>query len=431
MAGMEDGTGGDSVRGKTGADTGALIACHDCDLLHRVVDLPQGGRAHCRRCGARLYQQVPGALQRTVAFYLAALICFLFANAYPFLSLKIGARMETVYLANSGWALVTQNMPLLGVLVLLTSLVFPLLMMIGHLYLLLPRLLLRRRPPGCGWVFRNLRRIAPWSMVSIFMLGTLISVVKLLDLAEVIPGIGAGAFVLMMVWSAAAEASFDPHLVWPRDASPAAPYLNASALKNGLVSCHYCALLVPAARLDAHGHGDCPRCGGALHLRKPESIHRTWALLLSAALLLIPANIYPVMTVRQLGQGEPSTILGGVAHLAEAGMWGLAFIIFFASVVVPGMKLVAFSWMLRTVQRGSQRRPVDRTRLYRLAEAVGAWSMVDIFVVALLTALVQMGQLATIEPNLGAFFFAAVVVVTMFAAESFDSRLIWDKLADP
>ena len=408
-----------------------LIACHECDLLHRVVPLAKGGKARCSRCGAALYQERPGALERSAAFYLAALICFVFANGYPFLSLKIGARMETVYLANSAWALVADGMPLLGLLVLLTSLLFPLSMMVGHLYLLLPRLR-HRRPAACGWVFRNLRRIAPWSMVSIFMLGTLISVVKLLDLAEVIPGIGAAFFVAMMLCMAAAEASFDPHLIWPRDAvvdQPTRPH--TSALRNGLVACHYCTLLVPIAKLDAHGHGHCPRCGGGLHVRKPKSIERTWALLASAALLLLPANLYPVMTVIRLGQGEPSTILGGVVHLAAAGMWGLALIIFIASVMVPGLKLVAFSWLLRTIQRRSAYRPVDRTRLYRIAEAVGAWSMVDIFVVALLAALVQMGQLATIAPNLGAFFFASVVVVTMFAAESFDSRLIWDNLPDP
>jgi len=408
-----------------------LIACHECDLLHHAIPLTDGGKAHCSRCGAKLYQNSPHALQRSIAFYLAALICFVFANAYPFLSLKIGARMETVHLANSAWALVEQGMPVLGLLVLLTSLLFPLLMMLGHLYLLLPRLF-DIHPPGCGWVFRNLRRIAPWSMVSIFMLGTLISVVKLLDLAEVIPGIGAAAFVLMMLFTAAAESNFDPELIWPRDQTtdhPTKP--QTSALHSGLVSCHYCAQLVPATELDSHGHGNCPQCGGSLHTRKPHSVDRTWALLISALLLLIPANIYPVMTVIQLGQGEPSTILGGVSHLAAAGMWGLAFVIFFASVVVPGMKLIAFSWMLRTIQRGSPYRPVDRTRLYRIAEAVGAWSMVDIFVVALLAALVQMGQLATIEPNIGAFFFACVVVVTMFAAESFDSRLIWDNLPNP
>ncbi|MDX8409391.1 MAG: paraquat-inducible protein A [Mariprofundales bacterium] len=407
-----------------------LIACHECDLLHQAIPLNDGGNAHCSRCGAKLYQQAPGALDRTLAFYLTALICFIFANIYPFLSLKIGARMETVHLANSAWALQQQDMPLLALLVLLTSLLFPLLMMVGHLYLLLPRKF-GHIAPATGWLFRQLRHIAPWSMVSIFVLGTLIAVVKLLDLAEVIPGIGAAAFVLMMLFAAAAEASFDPHLIWPRDATPKLsrqPRPDTSAAVNGLVSCHFCALLVPESELDGHGHGICARCGGALHHRKPNSIHRTWALLFSAILLLIPANAYPVMTVIQLGQGEPSTILGGVTHLAAAGMWGLAFIIFFASVVVPGLKLIALSWILRSIQHKSAQRPVDRTRLYRLAEAVGAWSMVDIFVVALLSALVQMGQLATIEANIGALFFAAVVVSTMIAAESFDSRLIWDNL---
>ncbi|MDQ6964612.1 MAG: PqiA/YebS family transporter subunit [Mariprofundales bacterium] len=413
----------------------ALIACHECDLLHHATPIAAGERAHCSRCGARLYRDVEGALQRCSALYLAALICFVLANYYPFLSLKIDDRMETIHLVNSGWALMEQGMPMLGLLVLLTSLVSPLIMVVGHLYLLLARTMCHSshwHPPACGLVYRILRRIAPWSMVSVFMLGTLISVVKLLDLAEVIPGVGAAALMVMMLFTVAAESSFDSQLIWPhkpphQEAGDQQVAPRSSARHNALISCHYCKLLVAERQLDG-GDGRCPQCGGGLHGRKPESITRTWALLIAAMLLLIPANLYPVMTVIQLGQGDPSTILGGVVHLAEAGMWGLASIIFFASVVVPGAKLISFVWMLSTIQRSSPYRPVERTRLYRIAETIGAWSMVDIFVVALLAALVQMGELATIEPGLGALFFACVVVVTMCAAESFDSRLIWDRL---
>ncbi|MDQ6951302.1 MAG: PqiA/YebS family transporter subunit [Mariprofundales bacterium] len=415
------------------ATTPPLIACPECDLLHQITPLTgEGGKAHCSRCGAKLYQKDPSALDRTLAFYLAALICFIFANLYPFLSLKIGARIETVHLTNSIWTLQQHGMPLLGLLVLLTSLLFPLLMMIGHLYLLLPRKW-GITAPGSGWIFRLLHHITPWSMVSIFVLASLVAVVKLLDIAEIIPGIGAAAFVLMMLFTAAAEASFDSHLIWPFRTSVTQPRPlqsgHSSAAANGLICCSYCKLLAPLSALEHHP--PCAHCGGQLHLRKPESIQRTWSLLAAATLLLIPANLYPIMTVIRFGQGEPSTILGGVIHLAAAGMWGLSLIIFFASILIPGLKLITFSSILITIQFRKAQYPVDRTRLCRLATLVGAWSMTDIFVIALLSALMKMGVVATVEPNIGALFFAAVVVTTMMAAESFDSRLIWDTLPTP
>ena len=143
-------------------------------------------------------------------------------------------------------------------------------------------------------------------------------------------------------------------------------------------------------------------------------------------MLLIPANTYPVMTVIRFGQGAPDTILSGVTHLIEDGMWPLALIIFFASIFVPFLKLIVLSLLAYTTQKQSNWRTRDRTVLYRITEVIGVWSMVDIFLVGLLAALVNLGALATIRPGIGAIFFAAAVIITIFAAHSFDPRLIWD-----
>jgi paraquat-inducible protein A len=177
-----------------------------------------------------------------------------------------------------------------------------------------------------------------------------------------------------------------------------------------------------------HIHAKCPRCGAVLHLRKPNSIARTWALLLTAAILYIPANVLPIMKVVSFGRAQADTIMSGVIYFIESGSWYLALLIFFASIVVPVLKLIVLSYLLISVQRKSHWRPADRTRLYRVAEAVGRWSMVDVYVVTLMVALVELGALATIEAGPGAVFFAAVVVITMFAAMSFDPRLIWDAM---
>ncbi len=197
-----------------------------------------------------------------------------------------------------------------------------------------------------------------------------------------------------------------------------------TALSRACATCHMCGLL---ARLPSdHAHARCPRCGEALHARKPQSVQRAWAFVLAAAICYVPANVFYIMTITTLGKPEPSTILSGVAYLLHHGMWPLALIVFVASVFVPLMKIAILVALLVSVQRRSLWRPVDRTRLYRLTEAIGRWSMVDIYVVTVLVALVKLGALATIEANIGAVFFGAVVVLTMLAAESFDPRLIWD-----
>jgi paraquat-inducible protein A len=190
-----------------------------------------------------------------------------------------------------------------------------------------------------------------------------------------------------------------------------------------LLACHVCEQL---NRTPAAGHGACARCGAALHARKPGSIARTWALLIAACILYVPANVLPVMETGSLFGAQSDTIMSGVVYLWATGSWPLAALIFFASIMVPGAKLIALVLLAATVQARSTWRPHQRTRLYRAVEFVGRWSMVDIFVVAILAALVQFQTLATIKPGPGAIAFGAVVVLTMFAAEAFDPRLIWD-----
>lgn len=200
------------------------------------------------------------------------------------------------------------------------------------------------------------------------------------------------------------------------------PYSPGSAAGQGLASCHCCGLLSTA---DVHS---CPRCGESLHLRKRHSVQYTAALVITAFLLYIPANILPIMTTTLLGSSSSNTIMGGVAVFWSHGDYPIALIIFIASVIVPLAKLLALSWLCITVARGHRYRLQRRTVLFRMTELVGRWSMVDVFVVAILVALVQLGGIMTITPGPAALAFAGVVVVTMFAAMSFDPRLIWDVL---
>src|SRR5262245_63092229 len=192
----------------------------------------------------------------------------------------------------------------------------------------------------------------------------------------------------------------------------------------GLCTCHGCGRL--SQLLPGVHDMRCRRCGAALHLRKPNSISRTWAFLIAGYILYVPANVMPIMHTSSLFGAQSDTIMSGVIYLWHSGSWHLALIVFIASILIPSAKLLAMTFLLISVQRRSVWDPMQRTKMYRIIELVGRWSMLDIFVVAILVALVQLQSLATIRAGLGAVAFGAVVVLTMFAAMEFDPRLIWD-----
>lgn len=201
-----------------------------------------------------------------------------------------------------------------------------------------------------------------------------------------------------------------------------------TGMSRGFMTCHACGLMSRAA---AHSHElTCARCGSHLHFRKPNSLARSWALLLTAMICYVPANLLPMMHTSSLFGSESDTIMSGVVYFVHAGEWYLGLIIFIASIMVPLMKMIALMLLLITTQKRSRWQLQQRTKLYRLVEFVGRWSMLDIYVVAIMVALVQLKALATITPGPGAIAFGAVVVLTMFAAMAFDPRLMWDPVEE-
>jgi paraquat-inducible protein A len=198
-----------------------------------------------------------------------------------------------------------------------------------------------------------------------------------------------------------------------------------TALAHGLVTCSECALVSRPATPAAPGY--CPRCGQELAFRHRDAIQRTWALLVAAAILYVPANVLPVLTTTTIASSESDTIMGGVVFLWASGSWPLALIVLVASIVIPIGKIVALGYVLITVQRAMASNDRARTRMYRVVEFIGRWSMLDVFVDTFVVALVQLSPLMSVEPGPGVVYFMAVVVLTMFAAQSFDPRLIWDR----
>jgi len=200
--------------------------------------------------------------------------------------------------------------------------------------------------------------------------------------------------------------------------------IGTTAMQEGLQTCEACGLL----SRPTHGEheGRCPRCDEELSFRKPGSVQRTWAFLIAAAICYVPANMLPVLTTVTAGKRESDTILEGVVLLWSPTGWPLSLIVLIASIIIPSAKIAALAFLLVTVQRGSIASNEQRVRLYRVVEFIGRWSMVDVFVDTFTAALVQLQPLMSVEPAVGLVFFAAVVVLTMLAVESFDPRLIWD-----
>jgi paraquat-inducible protein A len=201
-----------------------------------------------------------------------------------------------------------------------------------------------------------------------------------------------------------------------------------SAMQHGLQSCETCGLLSRPAPGESEGR--CPRCDEELAFRKPGALQRSWAFLAAAAICYVPANLLPVLSTRTPAGIETDTIMQGVVLLWSPTGWPLSILVLIASIMIPSAKIFALAYLLISVQRASHASGVQRVRLYRIVQFIGRWSMVDVFVDTFTAALVQLPPLMTINPGPGLLFFAAVVVLTMFAAESFDPRLIWDPVSE-
>ena len=405
-----------------------LRECPGCGLLQAVPALDPGVTAVCPRCHTTLHRHTGQTLDAAFALTLAALVLLIVMAASTLMTVATVGIVHHADLLSGPEELVRRDMPSLAFVVVFVTLIAPLCKLGGTLYVL--GSLRRRDPPHhLRPIFVLVERLRPWSMIEVFVFGVFVAYVKLGDLVQINLGVGVFALLALtsvMVW---ADGSLDREAVWARigrtDQRLFADGLGTGFGFAGATGCEVCGL-VSLRRAEP---ADCPRCDAVLHRRKPDSVARTWALVIAAAVLYIPANLYPVLTVMQLGSGAPSTILGGVEELIASRMYPLAALVFFASIAVPMLKLLGLSFMLITIQTGRSAWLPDRTRLYHIVRWIGRWSMIDIFMESLLGALVRFGTVVTIQPGMGAVAFCGVVILTMFAAETFDPRLMWDAAA--
>jgi paraquat-inducible protein A len=403
-----------------------ICECPGCGQFQMVPALAQGMTAYCARCSTALHRTTSHPIDHSIALTFAALVLLLIMCTTTLMSVQTAGIAHSAYLLSGPAELVERNMALLAAVVVFVTVLAPFGKLAGTLYVLI-RLRETTPPRHLRRVFTVAEKLRPWSMIEVFVFGVFVAYVKLGDLVHIT--LDAGVYALLaltfvLIW---ADSALDREAVWQRldRRGPDAWRSPRHGHAFNAVGCEVCRLV----STPDPDHLHCPRCESHLHSRKPDSIARTWALVLAAAVLYVPANYYPVLTVMQLGAGAPSTILGGVEELVTSGMYPLAALVFFASIAVPMLKLVGLSVMLVTTQTGRSGWLRDRTRLYHVVRWIGRWSMIDIFMEALLGALVKFGNVITIEPGMGAVAFCGVVILTMFAAETFDPRLMWDAAA--
>lgn len=399
-----------------------LRECPDCGLFQRVGALRPGQVAECERCGAVLRRRRRNSLSTSFALSVAGLVLLFIVVSSPLIGFRLAGQEERTSLPHLPVAFENQDMPILAIVVLATTVLAPLLRLaltvavLGGLKGAFSR-------PTLVAMARLRTVLAPWAMIEVFMLGLFVAYTRLSALADVQIGPALYAMAALMLVTAWSDCWLDEDAMWEQIGRlrRTVPPLVLPSLHLPLIGCDSCGQVSRLREKDA-----CPRCDTPLRHRKPQATTRTGALLLTAAILYIPANVYPVMTVIRFGRGAPSTILGGVRELIEYRMWPLALLVFVASILVPVLKLVGMGTLLFMTQRASPKRLHDRTRLFRLVDFIGRWSMIDVFMLSILTALVRMGVIASVEPGWGAVAFASVVVLTMLSALSFDPRLMWD-----
>jgi paraquat-inducible protein A len=397
--------------------------CPDCGLFSRLSPPVAGTDMRCQRCDCILRRVRRNPLETALACALTGLIFYIITVQAPFLQVLLYGRERVSLLSSGPMELDNQGFWLLAAIVLLGTVLVPLIKLLGTIYVLVG-LRFRHPPPGLVMVFTWLRHIGPWAMIDVYMLGFLVAYTRLQAIMYVHIGMGVYALVGLMIAMIAADAALDPEAVWeamqPRGLAVFRP--RAPAPGEILIGCDTCHQVSHAKEGD-----DCPRCSEELYIRKPDSVNRGWAFMITAAILYIPSNIFPIMTVVRFGRAQSYTIYAGMMELAHIGLMPLAVLVFTASIAIPCFKLLVLGYTLIQTQRGVGHELRMRTRLYRVIDFIGRWSMVDVFMVSILVALVRFGQFAQITADVGAFYFASVVILTLFAVESFDPRLMWDR----
>ena len=414
-----------------------LIACHGCDLLMQRPRAEGGKKVSCPRCGTTIVRAVENSVQKALALAIAGLILFFPAVNLPIMTFTVAGLKGSGSVIDAVTALFGANYPFVGVMVLLVSVVFPIIKLLLLFFSTLDIAIGRINMTTIN-LFRWFKHLSEWGMVEVYLLGILVAIIKMFSMAEIGYHAGFFCFIGLVVLTVASSVAVDEEEYWSRiergmngneDQEFTFTTLlndNETAREAGLVCCEDCGRLSLKVSHEKDEQQLCPRCFSPLHLRKPNSMGRTWALVITAAILFVPANVLPIMEVDFMGEPARSTIMDGIIFFFTTGEYLVGGIILTASVLVPLFKIVGIITILLSIHFKRDVWLRHKSGMFRFIEFVGRWSFIDVFVIALLGAMVQFGALTTIGAAPAARYFTAVVISTMLAALALDPRIIWD-----
>ena len=397
------------------------LACHHCDQLVSIPELSHGEHAYCPNCNTLLGRTIEYRNQKVVALSISALILLFSALLYPFISFSNQGLSQTISLLDAAKILFNQDNLFVAALIDITIIGLPFVLL--SLFIPLHAGALKVLPKKTSrLLLKTIYYLKPWVMSDIFLIGVLISMIKIMAMAEITFGLSFWAFSGFVICYALTMYYYDSHALWQSIPSNNKIHIDPGQVKRAkeqnIRACHVCHHLT--------SEETCQRCHSKTSIRNPNHLQWVLAFSLTSLVCYIPANFFPIMHTWVFSVDEPSTILQGVFTLWQIGSYPIAIIIFIASICIPIGKLLVLFWLCYLVSTKQQISEKQATQAYVLIELIGKWSMIDVFVVVILVSLVQLGILMSITIGVGAIFFAIMVITSMIAAKFFDPRLIWD-----
>ncbi len=408
--------------------------------------IPDGHYLACGRCGKVLSKSYDNSVNKVLALSFSGLLLYFPAMLLPLMTLSSLGIKEKGNVVETCINFYANGYYLVALITLVTAVVVP------FLKLFLPfitacSLKVGKTSSVLKSSFKLLKHLEEWGMVEVYLLGILITLIKMGDVASIDYNLGFFCFIGLVLISMATTVCLDSRLFWyhldhssphPGDQELErltelvrnTPSYTRTAAQLGLMRCHECNRLISVTGLDESEHLTCPRCDSSMHFRVNSSVARTWALVITSLILFFPANMLPIMEVTFLGIPDRSTILDGILYFFKEGSIGIGLIILIASILVPLFKIVGMLILLLSIRSEKKHFLKQKAKMFRFIEFIGRWSMLDVFVVALLTVLVDFGFLTSMHTAPGATYFCTVVVATMTAAIVFDPRILWDR-CDP
>jgi paraquat-inducible protein A len=392
-----------------------FVECRNCGLLQIQPPVERRDIVFCSRCKTQLEHSAGKGLNATLACSAAILLLLIPAWTAPFLTATALGATRTSFLPMSVYVVWRDGSPLLALIVFLFVLTFPL-MRFGALTAVLLALRLGRRPRWLAPVFRTCNALQVWAMLDVFLLGLMVAYFRLHSSLVVSLAPGAICFIFAGLLSLVARATLDKAQVW-RLIAP-----DTRSIRAPSMMCPVCELVMPRADQPKI----CPRCQASVAARKTNPYPRSMALLLAAGLMYLPANIYPIATIPIDFRPTSYTVLGGVIDLVRSHLLGLAALVFTASFTIPLLKMLGLAWCASSAMCGSRRFLVAKTRVFRVVEEIGRWSMVDPLTIACFVPVLQFNALIDGHAEPAVMPFSAVVILTTLAAQFFDPRKMWD-----